>query len=146
MSYAAAYQRTVADTETPRQIERRLMSRVTGALEHFQPRFDATGDANLRLAVLADGLGDAVWENQRLWQNFLADLSDPANALPAPLRAGLISIGLWVERHSQQVLRGKAGVAALVEVNNNIIRGLSGQGAQPAPTAAAAAPRLAEGV
>lgn len=131
MSYAAAYKRTVAETESPRQIERRLMARVTGELERFRTRYDAAPDEAARLALLAEGLGAAIWENQRMWLNFVADLSDPENALPASLRASLISIGLWVERHSQLVLKGAAGLGAMLEVNQNIINGLAGIAARP---------------
>lgn len=128
---SAAYKRTLAETETPRQIERRVMSRLTGEMERFQTQFDAAADPAARLALLSEGLREAIWENQRLWQNFVLDLSEPENALPGGLRASLISIGLWVERHSQLALRGVAGVGDLVEVNRNIIRGLSGEVARP---------------
>jgi len=131
MSYAAAYKRTLAETESPRQIERRVMSRLTGEMERYQPQFDAAPDPAARLKLLSAGLGEAIWENQRLWQSFVVDLSEPENALPRSLRASLISIGLWVERHSQLALRGAAGIGDLVEVNRNIIRGLSGEVAQP---------------
>lgn len=138
MSYAAAYKRTLAETESPRQIERRVMSRLTGELERYQSQFDGAPDPAARLTLLADGLSQAIWENQRLWQGFVVDLSDPENALPASLRAAMISIGLWVERHSQLALRGAAGIGALIEVNRNIIRGLAGE--------TAPGPRLAEEV
>lgn len=131
MSYAAAYQRTVAETETPRQIERRVMSRLTGELERHQAQYEAATDLASRLAVLSAGLGQAIWENQRLWLNLVSDLSEPENTLPAPLKASLISIGLWVERQSQLVLRGDAGPAAMIEVNRNIIDGLAGIAARP---------------
>lgn len=131
MSYAAAYQRTLTETENPRQIERRLMARITGDLERHLSAYAAADDLAARLEVLANGLGQAIWENQRLWLNFVSDLSEPENALPPQLRAGLISIGLWVERHSQQVLRGMADPRPLVEVNQNIVNGLAGIGASP---------------
>jgi flagellar protein FlaF len=65
-------------------------------------------------------------DNQALWIALRDDLAQPANALPPPLRAALISIALWVERQTTEILGGGAGIGALAEVNNNIIAGLSG--------------------
>jgi flagellar protein FlaF len=76
--------------------------------------------------MLAAGLRGTLRDNQALWIALRDDLAQPANALPPPLRAALISIALWVERQTTEILGGGAGIGALAEVNNNIIAGLSG--------------------
>lgn len=113
----AAYTRTIKETETPRQIERRVVAQVTVALERHAG--DAPGTPELR---------DALVRNQRLWGAFRADLIGEDNALPAELRAGLISLSFWVDRHTVQVLDGTATAEPLIDVNRKILAGLRGLG------------------
>ncbi|MPQ95064.1 flagellar biosynthesis regulator FlaF [Thioclava sp. JE_KL1] len=126
----AAYKRTISETESPRQIERRILSRVTGELEAFLADYDSASQAG-RGAILAQGLRTALWENERIWTALRDDLAEPANQFPADLKAALISLALWVERETQVVMGGGGAVAPLVEVNRNIIRGLSGDAGEP---------------
>ncbi|MFO1143929.1 MAG: flagellar biosynthesis regulator FlaF [Amaricoccus sp.] len=72
-------------------------------------------------------LAEAVIDNQRLWGTLAEDLLLETNVLPAPLRAQLISLAEFVRRHSLSVLRGQAKVAALVDINTAIMRGLRGE-------------------
>lgn len=120
----SAYRKTIAQTESPRQIERRLLTEVTAELkEHV--RFDMLPDAESKLALLAQGLRETVWRNQRIWQALRFDLMEAENALDPILRARLISLALWVERHGTKILEGKQKIRPLIDVNLSIIRGLS---------------------
>jgi flagellar protein FlaF len=47
--------------------------------------------------------------------------------VPTDLRAKLVSISIWVERHTASVLTGKDDVQELIDVNQMVIAGLSGQ-------------------
>jgi flagellar protein FlaF len=49
-----------------------------------------------------------------------------SNRLPAALRAQLLSLAEFVRRHSMQVLGGRGSVAALIDINTSIMRGLRG--------------------
>lgn len=131
MSFSA-YKRILEQTESPRQIERRILARITANLEQHQIYFDGLPPAD-RLAILAGELNAVLWENQQFWQALMADLAEPGNQLPPELRAGLLSIGAWVERHTRAVVGGMANLEALVEVNRNIERGLAGE-IRPAPS------------
>jgi flagellar protein FlaF len=111
----AAYTQTIKETETPRQIERRVVAQVTIALE----RHAADGP-------VSPAFRDALYDNQRLWGAFRGDLIDEQNALPPELRAGLISLSFWVDRHTAQVLEGQGTAEALVDVNRKILAGLRG--------------------
>jgi flagellar protein FlaF len=122
----AAYRRTIRESDSPRQIERRILSNITGRLEAEAKAFDGDTQLSVRAQMLAAGLRGALRDNQALWIALRDDLAQPANALPPPLRASLISIALWVERQTTEVLGGAAGVGVLAAVNNNIIAGLSG--------------------
>jgi flagellar protein FlaF len=122
----AAYKRTITETESPRQIERRVLSRVTAELERFAAEFDRAETSADKLALLANGLNDALWRNQRVWMALKTDLVQPENQLPPALRAGLISIAVWVDSHSTGVFKGKNRVQPLIDINKTIIRALEG--------------------
>ena len=71
-------------------------------------------------------LAKAVSENQRLWGALAEDLMSDANQLPVPLRAQLISLAEFVRKHSLAVLGGRASIAALIDINTAILKGLRG--------------------
>jgi flagellar protein FlaF len=120
-----AYKRTISDTEAPRQIERRVLVQATADLESYL-EFDDTEERLDKLRFLASGLRDALWNNERIWLTFKHDLADKENSLSPDLRATLVSLAIWVESHSEAVLKGAEQVGPLVSVNRSIIRGLSG--------------------
>ncbi|KRS18600.1 flagellar biosynthesis regulator FlaF [Roseovarius indicus] len=123
----AAYKRTISDTEAPRQIERRVLVQVTSRLESGHVDYDAAETSGERLEILSNGLREDVWQNERVWLAFKADLAEPENALSPDLRAGLLSLAMWVERHSQGVLAGEKKVKPLIDINKTIINGLAGR-------------------
>ena len=45
--------------------------------------------------------------------------------MPDASRANIISLSLWVDRHSQAVFRREEGFAALIEVNRLVMQGLA---------------------
>ncbi|MBB5685241.1 flagellar biosynthesis regulator FlaF [Sphingobium boeckii] len=109
-----AYQRARAIAETPRAMEYRLMSQITGDM------IDAH-DAGLQHAALMP----ALHRNREVWSTFSNLCASPDNQLPAELRARIISIALWVERHTGQVVRGQASIEDLISVNRTLIEGLA---------------------
>lgn len=127
-----AYRSTIRQSESPRQIERRIFSRLTGALE-AHAAYDSATTTRERLDILSGGLRNALAENQTFWNALKLDLAQPENELSPELRAGLVSIAFWVDRKTSAVLSGQAGVRALADINRTIITGLS---AAPAPTLA----------
>jgi flagellar protein FlaF len=123
------YRRQQEITETPREAERRALSMVIGKLLEAK---DQGGSA----------LAEACYLNERLWNVFRADLSMPENGLPAPLKAQLLSLALWVQRYTSQVIRGEAELDPLIAVNRNIYEGLM----PPARSAPATASATSEAV
>jgi len=66
----------------------------------------------------------ALADNRRLWALVIGLLRDPDNALPPPLRASIISVGLCVQRE----MDGKEpNIDFLLSVNENIAAGLAGR-------------------
>ena len=108
------YQRAVAQAESPRELEYRAFANATGALQRIQEV--GRGD----LAALAEAL-DA---NRRLWTLLSADCAAEGNQLPATLRAQIISLALWVSRHSSEVMRNGADIGPLIDINRTIMDGL----------------------
>jgi flagellar biosynthesis activator protein FlaF len=68
----------------------------------------------------------ALYQLRRLWAIFLDDLRSPENRLPAPLRAGIISIGIWVNKEIDRVRMGATrDLSPLIEINQIIRDGLN---------------------
>jgi len=63
----------------------------------------------------------ALADNRRLWQTVSDLLRDPANGLPRELRAGLVSIGVTVQREMDAE---RPDIEFLIAVNENIAAGL----------------------
>ncbi|CAN5210076.1 flagellar biosynthesis regulator FlaF [soil metagenome] len=70
---------------------------------------------------------DALDWNRRLWATLASDCSSEHNTLPKPVRAQMISLSLWVNRHTTLVMRKEENFEALIEVNRIIMQGLAGQ-------------------
>ncbi len=112
-----AYRQTANRTESPRELEYRLFGQVTRALMHA---------ASVDRSDMATRIDALDW-NRRLWTALATDCSDPDNALNAPMRAQIISISLFVGRHSSAVMRGDDDFEALIDINRSIMQGLAGQ-------------------
>lgn len=65
----------------------------------------------------------AVADNRRLWIMVSDLLRDSANALPNPLKASILSVGLTVQREMEQ---DKPDFSFLISVNKEIAAGLAG--------------------
>src|SRR5258708_38704213 len=108
----SAYRRRQEAAESPRELERRAFSVVIGKLE------DAKKKGGRPLI-------EACYLNHQLWTTLQVDLALPENALPAELKARLISLAIWVQRYTMQVMQGTASADPLISVNRNILEGLS---------------------
>jgi len=105
-------------------MEYRLFAQVTLAL------MEAAKSDPLDVVARVDVLD---W-NRRVWGALRDDCSSPENGLPAPLRASIISLAIWVGRHTSAVIRRQEEIEPLIEVNRMIMQGLA-----PTPVAANAA-------
>jgi flagellar protein FlaF len=119
-----AYQNAARKTETPRQTEYRAFAVATRGLI----------DAASLPATELGRRGEALAQNRRLWSLLAADCAVEGNCLPRSLRARIISLSLFVDRHSSKVLREGASFDVLIEINRTIMQGLS-----PASASAVAA-------
>lgn len=118
-----AYKQATARAESPRDTEYRLFGQVTRAL---------ISAAELDASDIA-GRMDALDWNRRLWTVLSNDCSSSGNGLPAGVRASIISLSLWVGRHTSAVMRGEETFEPLIEVNRMMMAALA-----PSSEAAAA--------
>ena len=127
-----AYQRAAEQAEGPKQTEYRLFGLVTRALMDAA-QTDAS-DLKVRMKALH-------W-NRRLWTTLAADCASPDNHLPMQLRANIISLSIWVDKQTSQVMQRQTSISGWIDVNRIIMQGLSGQmagaGADGAPLAQSA--------
>lgn len=117
-----AYSRTAARSESPRDMEYRLFGQVTRAL------MDASRADPSEIHARIDALD---W-NRRLWTALASDCSDEDNGLAQGMRAQIVSISLFVNRHSSAVMRGEDDFEALIDINKSIMQGLAPPGQQAA--------------
>jgi len=107
---AARAYRAASAHRSLREQEADVFRRVTGAL-----RAAREGTEMEQVKALAD--------NSRLWMMVGDLLRDPDNALPAALRASVVSVGKALQREMQQPA---PDLAFLIAVNEDITAGLSG--------------------
>ena len=111
-----AYQKAAEQAEEPRQVEYRLFGLVTRALMEAAQSDDK--DVRARIKALH-------W-NRRLWSTLADDCASPTNALPPEARAQIISLSIWVNRHTSAVMQREEQIQPLIDVNRMIMQGLGG--------------------
>jgi flagellar biosynthesis activator protein FlaF len=113
--YEFAYNEVIADSrQTMRARERQAMDRVIAMLRSAQEKGPQSRERV-----------DALFYLRRLWMIFLNDLEDPNNELPDELRAGIISIGIWMNKEIDRVRGGLTNdLTPMIEINELIRDGL----------------------
>ena len=110
-----AYQSASRSAENPREAEYRLFGQVTRALmaaAELDP-FDLRGRI------------DALDWNRRMWTALGSDCAASGNQLPDALRASIISLSIWVGKHTSLVIKRKEDFGPLIDVNRMIMQGLA---------------------
>ena len=110
----AAYQSVRRLSEAPRDTEHRLMGQITGEMITARDTHKQGRD-----------LAETLFRNREMWNIFSADCTSPGNGLPDQLRASIISLALWVDRFSSEVIAGRESIEDLIEVNRTVMEGLA---------------------
>ena len=109
-----AYRDTSGPIRTERDTEYDIIARATSRLKRAAARGrDGFGE-----------LAEALHDNRRLWTLLAADVAANDNALPRDLRARILYLSEFTRQHSSKVLRNRASVAPLIEINTAVLRGL----------------------
>lgn len=107
-----AYAPRVAPIRTYTGVEYDAFAKITSALK-------SAADFTQKVA--------ALHHNRSLWALLAADVADPENALPDPLRAQIFYLAEFTNQHTRKVLQKEAQVDVLIEVNTAMMRGLRQQ-------------------
>ncbi len=118
-----AYQTTAARAENPRQTEYRLFGQVTRALMEAE---------KMDKSMIRERMDALDW-NRRMWSVLGADCSVDGNGLPDIVRANIVSLSIWVNKHTSLVMRNQEEIAPLIDINRIIMQGLAPQQEEPAP-------------
>ncbi|MAH92244.1 MAG: hypothetical protein CME99_03610 [Hyphomonas sp.] len=121
-----AYGEVTSRTANTGQIEYTLFEEITQALKAV----DAEGHPQPTIWA------DAIDRNMKLWQILSTDIVSDENQLDPTLKRNLIALAESVRRISYHVLSRKAELSELIEINEIIMQGLSGQGSATASVAA----------
>ncbi|MBB4287348.1 flagellar biosynthesis regulator FlaF [Roseospira goensis] len=85
-------------------------------------------------------LSQALRFNHLFWTILQADITDPANKLPNPIKANIMSLSIFVDKQTTKALRSSdpEDLDVLISINRNLAMGLrDNPGADaPAPDAA----------
>jgi flagellar protein FlaF len=111
-----AYQKAQTTAENPRETEYRLFGEVTRSLVLAHE----AGKKNETFFKALD------W-NRRLWSTLSTDCGITGNGLSDQLRAGIISLSIFVSKHSSKVARGDESISDLIDINKNVMEGLKNQ-------------------
>ncbi len=109
-----AYQKTQKTVESAKNTEYRLFAQVTRALMEAS-----------ELEKTDPKVIDALSWNRKLWNTLARDCAMDENRLPDEVRAGIISLSIWVNKHSSEVMREGGDIADLIEINRSIMEGLA---------------------
>ncbi len=114
------YAQPNASVKSPKALEYDLFARMTRALTRVS-------GPNAKYEEKAG----ALHANRMLWTKLAALVADPANALGADVRAGLLSLAQFSIAQTHRVLRDDADMTPLIDVNTAVMTGLRQTGPQP---------------
>ena len=110
-----SYLETVEDSRfVTRSRERKALRETILAMEDAEK---SPGDATKRAT--------AIFEVNRLWSLLMEDLVSDENSYPQELKAGIISIGIFIIKRCEE-MRGNPALdfAPLLEISRSVHRGL----------------------
>lgn len=83
--------------------------------------------------VWSNELGEALRFNQKIWDVFTADWSNPGCSLEQSFRESLMSLSVFVKKRTFSMLAqpSRQGISALVELNDNLVDGLRHSATRP---------------
>ena len=121
MSYSSN-EATIGKNDSNISVDQVVDARKT-EIEAFEKSTQALIE-NKECDITDESFIEAISMNKLLWRTLETDLASKENKLPDALKAKLISVAMWVEKHSELSEKGEARVDSLIEVNQSIIKGL----------------------
>lgn len=117
-----AYRNVEKATLSQRDIEATVLTKAAIQLQSIKENW-TRDDHDVQLE-------DALNYNQRVWTFFQAELSVEENPLPEEIKRNLLSLSLFVDRRTFEVLAYPAPdkLDVLININLNVAAGLRGEG------------------
>lgn len=112
------YANNAAPTRSDRRAEYEVIGRVTQEL-----RDGAMNQQNDFPAFVG-----ALHNNQRLWTALVVDIMDEKNPIPNDLKSRIVYLAEFTKHHTRLVLKKKASIMPLLEINMAVLRGLKKEG------------------
>ena len=113
------YAQHATATRSDRRAEYDVIARVTQRLRNAAVESKANFPA----------FAEALHMIQKLWTALVVDIANADNPLPKELKARIAFLCEFTNQHTRKVLRKKASVLPLLEVNMALLRGLKTEGA-----------------
>jgi len=84
---------------------------------------------------------DALYYNQKMWAALRTSALDPEHELPEPIKRNMISLSLFVDKHTAKLLKDFApeDLDILIDINRSLSLGLQGIPPENMPAGAVAA-------
>ncbi len=115
----AAYQTAAQSTVNPRELEAGLLIKAAAQLQAVKDDWENQH---------ATKLTDALTYNRRLWTLLTTAATNEEHPLPVELKQNMANLGIFVLKHTLEVLSNPAPerLNSLISINRNIALGLRG--------------------
>lgn len=114
-----AYQTNNKTTLSGRDLEAAVLVKAAVMLKECQDNLDSSRP---------DVLLDALKYNQKIWSFFQTEIANPENPLPRKLKEDLLSLSIFIDRRTFEVMAYPAPekLTILININFNVAAGLRG--------------------
>lgn len=113
-----AYREIQKNTMSGRELEASVLIKAAHKLKYCRDNWDSPD--------IKERLDDALKYNQRLWSFFQAELSRPDHPMPKKLREDLLSLSIFIDKRTFEVMASPLPekLDILININLNIAAGL----------------------
>ena len=123
--YAAqlnAYQTNNKATLSGRELEAAVLAKAAVMIKECQDNWDSGNAIQM--------LTDALKYNQKVWSFFQTEIANPENPLPKQLKENLLSLSIFIDKRTFEVMAypSPEKLTVLININLNIAAGLRGSG------------------
>lgn len=117
----SAYQDIERETLSGRELEASVLTKAAARLQSVQAQWDSEGKDEL--------LEEVLRYNQRIWTILQVEVSAASNPLPREIKENLLSLSLFVDKRTFEIMAYPSAdkLDVLININLNIAAGLRGQ-------------------